>query len=248
MGKVFIVFVLCLFPLSAAAQFVSVPDNARSSSLGGCVPDDEPLRHVTIGYRQGFAISGMATKSVAAGWNLGSRGAVAGTYSHFGDLDYAEHQATLNCGMQVAEWLAVGVGGRYCGLTVGDGRYETQHWLAASAGARLMLGRRLTFTAMGGSRPWDEARPWKARMTLACRPVNRLLALVALESEDCWRWRMGMEYDYRQHFFFRAGMSTAPVVVAFGLGVWYKVYRIDVSVESHHTLGLTPQMTLALCF
>jgi hypothetical protein len=51
-----------------------------------------------------------------------------------------------------------------------------------------------------------------------------------------------------QHFFFRAGLATAPLVLSAGAGIAYGRYLIDISAESHPVLGLTPQISLAVCF
>lgn len=248
MKKISIALLLLLPALSATAQFVSVPGDARSGALGGCREETASPRYVDIGYRQAFAAAGMATKHVGAGWTLGTLGAVEARYSHFGDADYNEQQLSAACRMAVDERLDVGVEGRYCRLAVGDGHYEPRQWMALAATARLRLGRRLQLSALAGTRPWDTTRPWQAHVTAAYRPVEKLLTLVELESEERTRLRLGMEYCYGKILFFRAGMATAPVVLTFGLGVRYGNYVADIAVESHSTLGLTPQISLALCF
>lgn len=239
---------LLLTALSARAQFVTVPDDARSGALGGCRVEKASPRYVNVGYRQDFGMSGMATKHIGTGWTFGTGIAAELGYSHFGDADYNEQQLSAVGRMKVDEWIDVGVEGRYCRLAVGDGHYEPQQWMALAAMARVRMGRRLQLSALAGTRPWDTARPWQAHVTVTFRPVEKLLTLVELESEERARLRLGMEYCYGEMLFFRAGMATAPVVLTFGLGVRYRNCVADIAVESHSTLGLTPQISLALCF
>lgn len=208
----------------------------------------EQERYVALDYRSGFAVSGMGTARLDAGLPLGEHGRIHAGYSHFGDADYAEHRLSAVYAMQVAEWMEAGVDADYCVQSVGDAHYDTRRWLSPTAFVRFSLSPRLQLMALGGTRPWDESRPWRMHVGMAYRPVSRLLTLVEVESEERWRLRLGAEYCYRQHFFFRAGMATAPLVVTAGMGVYYGRYLVDVSVESHPVLGLSPQIGLALCF
>ena len=80
------------------------------------------------------------------------------------------------------------------------------------------------------------------------RPSTQLLTMVQLASEERWRWRAGMEYNYRETFFLRAGMVTHPLALTFGGGVRLGQYAFDFAFEAHNTLGITPQMSLGLWF
>lgn len=215
--------------------------------MGGCLLDDENRRYVSLSHRQGFAVSGMSTQRLGVGWTFGSRGWLAADYIHFGDQDYAEQQLALGGGMQIEEWLDLGVEGRYCRLGTGDGYYEPEHWMAMAARATMRLSPKLTLSALAGSRPWDSARPWRAHLNASFVPSRGLLAVMELESEETLRFRCGAEYCYREHFLFRAGMATHPVTLTFGLGLRYERYHIDLAAEVHNTLGITPQISMSLC-
>ena len=69
-----------------------------------------------------------------------------------------------------------------------------------------------------------------------------------MESEERMRFRLGAEYRYEKYLFFRAGMATAPLTLTFGLGFMHEIYRIDLAVEHHNILGLTPQISFGLWF
>ena len=245
--NVFLAALLLLSALPAAAQFADVPVDARSAAMGGCRLEDES-RHVTVGYRNAFSLAGMSTRLLDVGWTLGERGFADMTYNFFGDPDYNEQQAQLAGHMQVEDWLTVGVKGRYCRQATGDGHYDPQQWMSVAATVRVTAGKGVVLAAEGGTRPWDDRRPWRGRLTMQWRPAAVVLSCLALESEERMRFRAGVEYGYESYLFFRAGMATAPLVLTFGLGLHYDHYRIDLGVESHHTLGLTPQISLGLCF
>ena len=89
-------------------------------------------------------------------------------------------------------------------------------------------------------------RPWRAHAQVAYRPVSQVLAVVEAESEDRIKIRFGMEYNYSGLLFFRAGFATNPLTAAFGLGVKYRWLSIDIGVETHRVLGMTPHTSLTL--
>lgn len=216
--------------------------------MGGCLVPDEHARQVAMSYRSGFVTSGLATARLDASFALGERGRMLAGYSHFGDADYAEHQALLGYSMKIDSRVEVGVQAIYLLQAVGDGHYENRQWLSPAATVRVSFSPRLQAVALAGTRPWDDVRPWRMHAGLAYCAVPRLLTLVEVESEERWRLRLGAEYCYRQLLFFRAGFATAPLAVTAGAGVYYGSYLVDISVESHPVLGLTPQISLAVCF
>ena len=216
--------------------------------MGGCILSDEHERYVAMGYRYGFATAGLATARIDASFPLGSYGLLHAGYSHLGDADYAEHQTLVGYDMQISTKLEVGVEATWHLQAIADGHYDNHHYLSPAATARVSVTPRLQVLALAGTRPWDDTRPWRMHVSMAYRAVNRLLALVEVESEECWRLRFGAEYCYRQHFFFRAGIATEPLVITAGAGIYYGKCLVDVSVESHPILGITPQISLALCF
>ena len=216
--------------------------------MGGCVNIMEHERCVSASYRSGFAVAGLSTARLDAAFPLGERGRLRAGYGHFGDADYAEHHALVGYAMRIGSGIEVGIEANYHLQAIADGHYADHHYLSPAATVRLSVTPRLQFSALVGTRPWDDARPWRTHIGMAYRAVNRLLTLVEVESEECWRLRMGAEYCYRQHFFFRAGLATAPLVLTAGAGVAYNRYLVDIGVESHPVLGLTPQVSLAVCF
>lgn len=240
------IVLLLLSATSAVAQFVSSPLDARSCGMGGCLVAEENRRYISLSHRQGFSVSDMSTQRIGVGWTLGSRGWVSAGYTFFGDSDYAEQQVSALGGMRIDEWLDLGVEARYCRLGTGDGYYEPERWMAMAAVATVRMSPRLKLSALAGTRPWDSEHPWRMHLNAMFAPSRGLLAVVELESEERLRFRCGAEYCYREHFFFRAGMATGPVTLAFGLGIRYERYSVDLAVEAHNTLGVTPQLSMTL--
>lgn len=243
-----LVFILFLFPSMAMAQFVMPPWNARSSALGGALLFDTDTRHVDVSYRQEFMLAGMADKRLSLVWPTGKVGTAMASYIHHGNIDYHEQQAMAAYAIRPLSWLLVGVGGEYLHVGTSDAQYVPRHWLAATVYSQATVGNRTELALVVGSCPWGRYNKWRARMQVQYRPLVGMLTVLEGEVEDRARLRFGMEYNHRGPFFFRAGLSTAPVVGTFGLGFRYSHFCIDLAAEVHQWLGVTPHTTLSVCF
>lgn len=243
------IFLLLLsaLPRAVDAQFVSTPLDARGSAMGGCILVDTDQRMVSIGYRQGFALAGMADKRLTLLYPTGKVGLASATYMHHGTLDYHEQQASAGYALRATEWLLVGVGGTWLNVGTSDPHYTPQHWLAATAYLQATIGH-TCLSALGGTRPWDATHPFKLHLQAQYSVVSSLLTVVEFEMEECARLRMGMEYNYENRVLLRAGMATAPLLATFGIGFRHNVFRVDLGAEVHQTLGITPHTTLTICF
>lgn len=214
--------------------------------MGGCLlPAADSALAVSVSWRQGYTMQGMAVRSLAAGVPLGGTGRLQALYRNSG-ADYREQQAVLGYRMAVAQWLTLGVFGTYSHIGTSDPHYRPQQWIDAGAVALLRAGRTGAYLA-AGSRRWDSRRPWMLVAGASWRPVRSLLAVAEVSAMDATRLRCGMEYTYDGRCSARAGFATAPLVLTFGVGYRQARYTIDLSTEVHRTLGLTPQLSLGLC-
>lgn len=229
-----------------AAQFVHTTHDARSGTMGGVFLVDS-TRRVTLAWRQDFMLAGMADKRLAVVVPVGATGFATAEYNHHGNATYGEQWAALGYVLEAAEWLRVGVRGRWMCIGVADGWYEPQHWLGADVLAVAQLGRTELLMATG-TRPWDDVRPWRAVAQIVYRPSAVWLTALAVESDDRVRLRCGMEYAYEGTLFFRAGLATNPMLVSFGVGAKYGMMVLDIGAEVHSALGLSPCCSVTVCF
>lgn len=231
-----------------AAQYTTpIAQGARSGAMGGSFFYDPTVSSVMLDYRRGYMLSALADKSLRLQVAAGRTGTVLAAYSHHGDITWHEQQAGLGYGLRAASWLHVAVMARWLSRGTDDAHYERHQWLTPSALAQVSL-RNTTLTLLGGTRPWDERNPWRWHLQAAYRPFKQWLAIAEVEEEDRIRLRMGMEYAYDGRWFLRAGMATRPVVMTFGAGIRLRHGSIDVAVEVHDALGVTPQTSLSLWF
>ncbi|MBR4739175.1 MAG: hypothetical protein IK058_04135 [Bacteroidales bacterium] len=239
---------LVALSLPATAQYVSpVAQGARSGALGGSVMSDDTSRGVALDWRQGFRLTALADKTIRLQLPTGTTGLVMAAYSHRGDVSYHEQQLALGYGIRVSPWLRAAVAARWLHRGTDDAHYIARQWLAPSALLQASL-KNTSLTLLAGTRPWDDIRPWRLHLQTAYRPLPQLLTLAELECEERTRLRLAMEYIYEDCWMLRAGMATQPVVLTFGLGVHQRHYSVDLAVEMHDALGITPQISLVLWF
>ena len=240
-----LILLLSVLVPTSSAQFVNIPHNARSSAMGGCFVAKTDVGSVSLGYRQGFALAGMADKRLSVIWPTGKIGVVGAMYLHHGNIDYHEQQAAVGYAMHPWPWALVGVGGKWLGIGTSDPHYEPQQWLAVTAFFRASI-RHTQVAVVVGSRPWDVTRPYSLHLQAQYLTDGNLLTVMEFEQEDCARVHMGMEYTYEKMVMFRAGIATAPLVATFGLGFRHKMFSVDLGAEVHQVLGITPHTTLTL--
>lgn len=214
--------------------------------MGGCFMADDTVRRLTVDYRRPYMLAEMAEKGVSVVWPTGGVGILGAAYRRSGGSSYSEQRATAGYVLRAAPWLKVAVAAQYLHMGTSDAYYEPQQWLAATAAVQAMVGGQVSFTLLGGTRPWDGGHPWRAHAQVAYRPVVQVIAVVEAEAEERMRMRFGMEYHYRGALFFRAGMATNPLTATFGIGMRYRMLSIDICVGTHRTLGITPQTSLTL--
>lgn len=236
---------LAMMPVAKAQWNDNTVRDARSGALGGVVLWQPDSCMATLTYRQGYLMAELATRQLWVQQRVGRLGATALGYAYFGSADYSEQQLAVAYGLRVAEGWQVGVAARWLYAGAADAHYEPVHWLAPSALVRMVRGRAAA-ACWGGLRPWDSARPWRLHVQATYRTRRDVLTLVELESEERWRLRAGMEYMPVPHIALRAGVSTRPLVPAFGVGCRWRCMAADLAAEWHPVLGLTPQISLSL--
>lgn len=245
-----IVLVVALMALCGTSygQYTSTAHDARSGAMGGCFMIDDTLRCIAVDYRRTFMLGEMADKGLSLRWPMGRVGVIGAGYRRHGNVDYHEQAMVVGYGMKVASWLKVTVGAQYLHVGTSDAYYEPQRWLAAGAAVQASAGRWADITLMAASRPWAMKQPWRMSAQMACRPTTSLLTVVEADWEEQLRWRLGLEYSYRDLVYARAGLATNPMVATFGLGIKWQWLSVDLGTEVHRVLGITPQTTLTLWF
>lgn len=176
------------------------------------------------------------------------------TAHSFGIEDYQERKFGLLYARPLLENLSIGAQFNYFQTQVP--RFGTQSIVSFELGMQMQLATPLHFGVhVYNPIPltWqDELRlPSVFTAALSYTPSERLLLMMELEKELDFapRFRAGLEYNFAERFFLRAGIATQFEQVSLGMGLALdNGLRIDVAARYHPILGMSPSVGVVYGF
>ena len=215
--------------------------------MGGCLLAEPDSTFIQIGYNCPYRLHDMAERTLAYSQRISRRGTLKANLLYQGNHDRNQCQAALGYLTRITRHLHVGIEAEWLHTGIGDAHYESHNRLAARATLMAQAGP-VRLTLHGGNRPLDPHRRYEYHLQCAWQPSPSLLAVAEVASEERWRLRTGLEYRFERLFYLRVGAQSAPWRATGGLGLRYRHYAIDFAAESHPALGLTPHLSMRLCF
>jgi len=87
----------------------------------------------------------------------------------------------------------------------------------------------------------DERVPTILTFGLAYEFSEKVLCTVEAEKDMAYKavYKVGMEYRFMENLFIRAGVTSNPNQISFGIGYVYKRIKADISFSSHQVLGIS---------
>lgn len=193
-----------------------------SSSLGGCIP----VKPGTFGV-------GVA---------------------HFGYSQFSQSQLGLSYGMMLSKTISAGIGLNYHMLRIAGG-YGNSECITIEGGViyqpleRIAIGAHV-FNPTRSSLGSVQNLPTSFGIGLAYHPVESVLILLQGDDDTMSSpvVRTAVEYSPIKKLSFRAGMSSNPMSLSFGLGWRAKAISVDLAFSYHRVLGYTPYISLSYTF
>lgn len=176
--------------------------------------------------------------------------------SHLRSGQYTNTFAGLAYGRYFGERFSAGVRLDYYHTSFGS-EYEQGTAVSFDAGIHWMLSDKATFacnifnpTRVKLNSFSDEQLPAIIRAGFSYRPIPELVMMteVGKTSGSLMDVNFGMEYNFDDKIFVRAGLSSNTSKFSFGFGYILNAFSIDVATSWHQTLGFTPQASLAYSF
>lgn len=174
--------------------------------------------------------------------------------THFGYSQYNQSRLGLAYGMMLSKTVSAGVGINYHTVRLSGG-YGGSECITAEGGiiyqplqkitlgahvfnpTRSTLGSNLNLTTSFG-------------IGMVYRPVDNVL--IAIQGDDNTQSspiiRTGIEYSPAKSLSLRAGISSNPMSLSFGLGWIVKSICFDIAFSYHQVLGYTPYISLSYNF
>jgi hypothetical protein len=172
--------------------------------------------------------------------------------TNFGYSQYSENKVGLDYAKAFGAKFSVGVGLDYLTTHIAE-NYGNSSAIAGEIGLRYQLNKNLCIGAhiFNPTRAKvadynNEHAPTIARLGLSYAFSDKLILAAESEKDIDYNpvFKAGIEYHPIKQLYFRTGMSTNPVLNAFGFGLEFKSFNLDFSASYHQTLGFTPQVSL----
>ncbi|HRI85207.1 MAG TPA: hypothetical protein PK536_07140 [Ignavibacteria bacterium] len=263
--------VIVLFSIkSSVAQFENTETGARATGLNGAFTSLSnnslavfynpsglgQLKFREISFYYGpeiFGVSGLsqAALSYAEPTGFGVFGAGVKT---FGFELYRELTFILSYGNVVNEKVFLGVSANYYQLSIKNYNSASAFGIDAGAMAYFTDFMKWGFTAknLSGSTIGisKEKIPQVYRTGFTFQPLSELLMILEAEKDVKYplTFRTGFEYSVYDIADLRTGISTEPVSFSAGIGLNYRMFQIDYTVNNHQELGISHHGSVSINF
>lgn len=174
--------------------------------------------------------------------------------SHFGYSQFSKSQFGLSYGMMLTKTIAAGIGINYHTVQIAGG-YGSTECVTAEGGIiyqpleKIAIGAHV-FNPTRSTLGSDQNLSTTFGIGLAYRPVSNVL--VVLQGDDNTQsspiFRTGIEYSPVSNLSVRAGLSSNPMMLSFGLGWRVKAICFDLAFSYHEVLGYTPYISISYTF
>ncbi|MFO7789016.1 MAG: hypothetical protein R6V32_00450 [Bacteroidales bacterium] len=270
MKKYFVILVLLFCWTLATAEHDKWQSGTRSAGMG-----DASLfnRDVWAGFNNAGALTGVDKMGLGLAWENrflvnelsqvsmafvmpGESNAVALSVSHFGYSLYSENRVGLAYGMQLFEWLSMGLQLNYLN-TVQPEAYGDAHVLSFDIGLlatptdKFMFGAQIFNPAnIGFNGERNKELPVAMRLGVGYWFTGDLLGSVEAETDmaDYTMIKAGLEYHMVENIYLRAGVNAKPVKLCFGAGWEWKNLNIDLAYSYDNILGNSPHVGVNYAF
>ncbi len=269
--RLLVVFALLGAVVPAKAGGLWAPSGGRQAGLDGCSValtgfwsvENNPAGMVEtdrfaagLGFRNGYLSPHLGTADAALVYPA-PFGKMGLTMRYFGYALYHEMKVGLSYARKLGAKLRAGMQLVYLQTGFGD-VYGNRSNFTFALGIQSPVTRNLTLglyvynpVPVKLSDYAGEKIPSVFRFGLAYRFSNNLLVTAEAEKNTAFQpvvIRGGVEYRFKNQFFFRAGLATSGNIFAFGFGWHLKKFRFDLASAMQASLGFSPQASLVVDF
>jgi hypothetical protein len=190
--------------------------------------------------------------AIAVPTNSGNFGVKAG---YFGFSDYNESQMGLAYARKLGSKVDIGVQFNYNGIQVGG--YGNSSAINFEIGTIFHLTDKLhagvhAYNPVGGKYGKNSEEKLASVYTvgLGYEASDKFFISTEIEKEENQTVNVnaGIQYKFLPQFMARAGIATNTSNVYAGVGLFLKIFRLDVVASYHPQLGITPGLMLVYNF
>lgn len=207
-------------------------------------------------YESRYALKELQSQSFAIAVPL-KVGVISAGGQFYGYDAYRTTRAGVGYSMKLFESISAGVQINYLGMSFGSSYYGRKHGISAEFGALAKITDQVNvgFSIVNLTRSKlsefkDERFGTLMRLGVSYKVIEELLLVGELEQEIAFKTRVraGIEYHPIDLLYIRAGVQGAPIDLAFGFGLKYKGYKLDLSTQYNQILGWSPAISFLFDF
>ncbi len=173
---------------------------------------------------------------------------------YFGFEDYNEQKIGINYARKLTHDLSLGAQINYVGFRIPE--YGSKGLVSTDIGLQSQVLKGLIVAAHIANPVRVEIAEGENLTTIfkfgvAYLPSKKLTITSEVEKDIEFpaSVKFGIEYQIAEPFFLRAGVSTGPTLLNFGMGIIVKEKLIiDAAASYHHTLGFSPTLSVRFGF
>jgi hypothetical protein len=215
------------------------------------------VRNTTAGiyYENHFLIKELSTRNGVLAIPTKS-GTIGLSLTDFGYALYKENNYSLSVAKAFSKTFSVGMALDYRSTHIAEGNGHfaaivVEIGMQAKLRKDLVIGTHLynpTRSRLGKNT--NEHLPTILQLGMCYSFSSRVLLTVETEKDIAKKaiFKTGIEYQPVPEFYLRIGISTEPVLTAFGFGIHIKNFQIDLAANYYQTLGISPQLGLSYLF
>lgn len=211
------------------------------------------LQHPLIGisYNNRFLLNELSTKAI--GFVYPSRfGAIGLSFDHYGYSSYNESKIGLAYAGKLGKHLAVGINLDYMRTAIGNdyGAMDVVTFelgLIAKIAENFRIGTHVFNPIQARiADNSNEKIPSIYQLGLSFNFSSQLITFIEAEKNSLYplNVKVGLEYNIKDLFYLRTGVTTNPVKMSMGFGLILKRFFIDIASTYHTVLGFSPCISL----
>lgn len=272
MKKTLLFIALAICAKASFSQFAFPTQSAVGGAMGGCgvalddfwsrvgsVAGIAKLERPSVGlsFRNNFLLSELSYKSVAFALPVTKSGSLGTIYTHFGNADYNEQRVNLMYAQKFGHMFALGVEFDYLHSGVSEAGYESANLFTFGVGLQFYPTSTLTIGAHIfnpiSTHYKTEVKmdvPALFRAGVAYNFIKNATATMDFVKDMNHNsdLRFGLEYTFFDFVNARIGFATQQLTYSFGVGIDRSSWGVDLAMQVHPTLGVTPQISAVYKF
>jgi len=211
------------------------------------------LQKPTFGffYEDKFVLKELGLKAGAIAYPTPS-GTFALDLLQFGYSKYNESQIGLAYAKALGKRFSAGIKFDYLNTFFSEeygnkGTFIAELGLLAKPIEHLFIGGHIYNINRAKIAAYDNEKiPTILTIGIAYEFLQKVLCTVEVEKDLEYKpiYKVGLEYNFLENLSLRAGVTSNPNQLSFGIGYAYKRIKADIAFSSHQVLGITPHVGL----